>query len=117
MPRIISVRGIEILDDESVPDGEIWLNCPMQNGGKVRYMFSLTDHRMTQPGEGESFFLALQGWLKDLQEQLAKADEPLVAEARVSLILEAMDDFLHGRDTRTINHDQKRTAGHPDSLG
>lgn len=101
--RVISVKGIEIIDDERVPEGEIWLNCPLPTGGKVRYMFNLTDYRMTQQGADKSFFITLQGWIKDLRDELASVDEPLVAEARADLILSAMDDFLHGRDIRTIS--------------
>lgn len=93
--RSIHVKGVEIIDDERVPEGEIWLNCPMPTGGKVRYMFSLTDHRMTQPGDA-SFFQTLQKWLSDIT-----TDDEIVS-ARLALILQAMDDFSRGRDIRTI---------------
>lgn len=95
--RTISVRGIEIIDDESVPNGEIWLQCPLPNGGKVRYMFSLTDHRMLQEGnEGGSFFSKLRSWVADAHKDML-ATRYMVAEARVHLILAAMDDFLQGK--------------------
>ena len=98
--RTLHIKGIEIIDDPKVPDGEVWILCPMQNGGKVRYMFNLVDHRMTQPGADESFFQSLQGWLRDLRGEVSSS--PDVAEARIDLILTAMDDFLRGEDTRTI---------------
>lgn len=102
--RMVHVRGIEIIDDASVPDGEIWIMCPMQNGGKVRYMFNLHDHRMTQPGAEKSFFLQLEDWLTqlglDLQSQATVEDD--LSLTRLELILAAMRDFKEGKDTRTI---------------
>ena len=100
MSRPIHIKGIEILDNESIPPGEIWMLCPMQNGGKVRYMFSLTDHRMTQPGSSQCFFLDLQGWLDALRNDLID-DSPIVLD-RLDLILEAMTDFKTGKDPRTV---------------
>jgi len=102
--RTLSVRGIEIVDDPSVPDGEIWLICPMQNGGKIRYMFSLTDHRMTQPGAepGDPCFLSqLKQWLLDLEADMMDTDKEHLSLDRVALILQAITDFQTGKDART----------------
>lgn len=102
--RFLHVRGIEIFDDPSVPDGEIWLNCPMANGGKVRYMFNLTDHRMTQPGADKCFFLQMQEWLETLRVQMT-IDGTTLSVTQLDLILAAMEDFKTGKDPRTVADD------------
>lgn len=98
--RLVHVKGIEIIDDESVPDGEIWIMCPMQDGGKVRYMFNLTDHRMTQPGADKCFFLSLEEWLYSLRNDIASGSP--IALDRLDLVLSAVADFKTGKDPRTL---------------
>lgn len=105
--RTLHIKGIEIIDDPKVPDGEIWLLCPMANGGKVRYMFNLTDHRMTQPGE-ESFFNSLRNWISELGADLDKGEAEM-CRARIDLILAAMNEFLLGNDPRTLEFDEEQT--------
>ena len=100
MSRPIHIKGIEILDNENIPAGEIHMLCPMQTGGKIRYMFSLTDHRMTQPGSDQCFFLDMEKWLDQLRSDLMQ-DSPIVLD-RLDLILEAMADFKTGKDPRTV---------------
>jgi hypothetical protein len=100
---MIHVKGIEIVDDETVPDGEIWIMCPMANGGKVRYMFNLTDHRMTQPGAEQCFFLDLEKWLLELEQGMQGTEELDLSLGRLGLILEAMKDFKTGKDPRTLS--------------
>ncbi len=101
MSRPIHIKGIEILDNENIPAGEIWLMCPMQDGGKVRYMFNLTDHRMTQPGASQCFFLQMREWLETLRAQMA-VDGTTMSVTQLDLILAAMDDFKTGKDPRTV---------------
>jgi len=103
--RTLSVRGIEIIDDPSVPDGEIWLMCPMSTGGKIRYMFNLLDHRMTQPAD-KSFFMQLEEWLVQLRDQTA-IDGTTMSVTQLDMILMAMLDFKNGKDPRTIPDDAK----------
>jgi len=99
--RTLQIKGIEILDNEDVPDGEIHMLCPMQNGGKVRYMFNLTDHRMTMPGADKCFFLQLTEWLETLRAQMA-IDSTTLSVTQLDLILAAMTDFKTGKDPRTL---------------
>lgn len=101
MSRPIHIKGIEILDNENIPAGEIWLMCPMQDGGKVRYMFNLTDHRMTQPGSDKCFFAELEGWLETLRKQMA-IDATTMSVTQLDVILMAMKDFKTGKDPRTV---------------
>jgi len=98
--RLVHIKGIEIIDDGTVPEGEIWFMCPMQDGGKVRYMFNLIDHRMTQPGADKSFFLNMEEWLTQLRNDLI-SDSPITKD-RLDLILAAMADFKAGKDPRTL---------------
>ena len=98
--RMVHVKGIEIVDDPSVPEGEIWFMCPMQDGGKVRYMFNLVDHRMTQPGADESFFTQLERWLDTLRTQML-LDSTTMSVTQLDVILMAMKDFKSGKDPRT----------------
>ena len=100
MSRPIHVKGIEILDNENIPAGEIWMLCPMQNGGKVRYMFNLVDHRMTQPGADESFFTQLERWLETSRTQML-LDSTTMSVTQLDVILMAMGDFKNGKDPRT----------------
>ncbi len=100
--RMVHVKGIEIFDDPSVPEGEIWINCPMQDGGKVRYMFNLVDHRMTQPGADESFFVQLERWLDTLRTQML-LDSTTMSVTQLDVILMAMRDFKMGKDSRTAS--------------
>jgi len=99
---MIHVKGIEIIDDETVPEGEIWLMCPMQNGGKVRYMFNLTDHRMTMPGADKCFLVQLEEKLLQLESGLQGESERDQSLGRIGLILEAIRDFKTGKDPRTL---------------
>lgn len=100
MSRPIHIKGIEILDNENIPAGEIWLMCPMQDGGKVRYMFNLVDHRMTQPGADESFFTQLERWLDTLRTQML-LDSTTMSVTQLDVIMMAMKDFKTGKDPRT----------------
>jgi len=100
--RMVHVRGVEIIDDESVPEGEIWFMCAMQDGGKVRYMFNLTDHRMTQPGADQCFLLDLEKWLLELENGMQGTEELNLSLGRIGLILEAINDFKTGKDPRTL---------------
>lgn len=102
--RFLHVKGIEIIDDPSVPEGEIWIMCPMATGGKVRYMFNLVDHRMTQPGVDKCFFVQLEDWLVKLREQMS-IDTTTMSVTQLDVILMAMKDFKTGNDPRTVeNH-------------
>lgn len=101
MSRPIHIKGIEILDNEDVPDGEIWMLCPMQDGGKVRYMFNLTDHRMTMPGADKCFLVQLEDWLGTLRSQM-KMDSTTLSVTQLDLILAAITDFKTGKDPRTL---------------
>ena len=96
--RTIQVKGIEILDNETVPAGEIHLLCPMENGGKVRYMFNLLDHRMTQPGSDQCFL----NYLEDQLKAFRVAFLPSVQADEIDVILGAIDDFKSGKDPRTV---------------
>ena len=98
--KLIHIKGVEIIDDETVPEGEIWFMCPMQDGGKVRYMFNLVDHRMTQPGADESFFVQLERWLDTLRTQML-LDSVTMSVTQLDVILMAMKDFKSGKDPRT----------------
>ncbi len=99
--RPIHIKGIEILDNENIPEGEIHLLCPMQNGGKVRYMFNLLDHRMTQPGADKCFLLNLEEWLERLRGQIA-IDGTTESVVMMDVILMAITDFKSGKDPRTL---------------
>jgi len=69
LPAYITLGGIEIFDGNDVPPGEIWLEAPLPEGGKVRYMFNLNDHRMTlKDNNGESFLDWVDNRLEDLRE-------------------------------------------------
>ena len=96
--RTIQVKGIEILDNEKVPAGEIHLLCPMENGGKVRYMFNLLDHRMTQPGSEQCFLNDIEDQLKEFRVEMLAA----VQTEKMDRILKAIDDFKRGKDPRTV---------------
>jgi hypothetical protein len=104
--RTLHIKGIEIIDDPSVPDGEVWILCPMATGGKIRYMFNLLDHRMTQPGANEAFLLSLERWLEELETGMQSFDEEDLSLGRLGLILEAIKDFKSGKDARTIPDDR-----------
>ncbi len=40
--------GIEIVDDDTVPEGELHIYAPMSGGGKIMYRFFLADHALVQ---------------------------------------------------------------------
>jgi len=81
----------------------------MANGGKIRYMFNLLDHRMTQPGDDKSFFAQLEEWVKIMKTNLERPSalrENTLTE--IDLILQAMEDFKTGKDPRTLPHHAPR---------
>ncbi len=104
--RFVHVKGIEIVDDASVPEGEVWIMCPMANGGKVRYMFNLLDHRMTQPAD-ESFLVQLERRLVVLREQMS-VDSTTMSVTQLDMILTEISDFKTGKDPRTLPHHAPR---------
>jgi hypothetical protein len=64
-------------------------------------MFSLTDHRMTQPGANESFLVQLERWLERLSNTMA-IDGTTLSVTQLDVILMAIKDFKHGKDPRTV---------------
>jgi len=76
--------------------------CPMQNGGKVRYMFNLTDHRMTMPGADKCFLVELEDKLLQLESGMQSDDERDQSLGRIGLILESIVRFKTGKDPRTL---------------
>jgi len=89
-----TVNGIDVIDDEQVPPDQIWLDAPMPNGGKVRYMFTITDHSFLRVDGEPSFFKHLQGILQELRGTVAA--EPLIVADRLSDLLDEMSMFQRG---------------------
>lgn len=54
--------GIEVVDDDSVPEGEFHVYAPGPQGMKIQYRFHLSDHMLTT-ATGRTF-------LRDLETEL-----------------------------------------------
>jgi hypothetical protein len=67
--------GIEIIDNELVPDGEIWISAPGPEGMKIQYMFRLVDHAISLQPPGKTGFLAsVDAMVTNLVELAADGD-------------------------------------------
>jgi hypothetical protein len=91
----ITVKGIEIIDDESVPEGQVWINVPMPEGGKIRYMFTLTDHSFARMDGNPSFFKHLQDALIEIRQDIPPSAESVYD--RLSQMIDEMTMFQRGK--------------------
>jgi hypothetical protein len=101
LPSYITLGGIEVLDSKQIPPGEIWLEAPLPDGGKVRYMFALNDYRMTLRANGGESFL---DWIDNHCEQMRQHIEMHLTDttlANLDQLQLALRDFKRGRDRKT----------------
>lgn len=88
--------GLELLDEEDTPPGEIWFNVPKSGEIKMTYMISLNDWRVTLKDGEESFLDTLDRWMGELRSTVEVG--PMgIALSRIDLIRQAMKDWRHGK--------------------
>ncbi len=91
-----TATGIEIVDDDRVPPGEIWFNTPKADGMQATYLIMLNDWRIMLRDDRESFLEQMDGWLSELSTTVYSG-QPDFAIAKIDLIRQAIDDFKRGK--------------------
>lgn len=90
--------GIEIVSNESVPEGEIWILAPGPEGVKIQYAFTLGDHKLAlRPPGRVSFLDSMSALLRELEDRLLEGDVES-AKFGCEIIQTHIRDFKAGKE-------------------
>lgn len=94
-PAFVTKTGVEIMDEDDTPEGELWFTLPLESGGKITYMLELADWKMRLANGDSAFIDELDRWLEQLGVTIATGQTPF-AVAKIGLIREAVEAFKYG---------------------